>query len=297
MASLISIIYLAPGDSFLPAAVDLHLDASGDLHAVWSIWNAQLGVGEQILYSQKSIENDTWSRPLVIAERDEGEYESDWATVTTVDDRIIVLYQDDGPATKYMRYSPNDGRYWSEPQQVWPHIGEYENAVFLKDASGGLHAILGNRLGDCCHGMWYSKYEDNQWSNLQPLIQGPKTLDFDPSAPTAVISRGNLLMASWWMDSADRNGAWYSYGYLPDLEQLPEQVLKLPEEEIVEIESSTENLLDLSLEETNNNRIPEDQMTDEEDISPAVPLTVGIITSLIGLLIGFGIWFTLFKSR
>ena len=104
-------------------------------------------------------------------------------------------------------------------------------------------------------------------------------------------------MASWWMDSADRNGAWYSYGYLPDLEQLPEQVLKLPEEEIVEIESSTENLLDLSLEETNNNRIPEDQMTDEEDISPAVPLTVGIITSLIGLLIGFGIWFTLFKSR
>ncbi|MEM9773169.1 MAG: sialidase family protein [Chloroflexota bacterium] len=290
------VVYLAPGDLFLPAAVDLHIDDAGDLHAVWSIWNAERGVGEQILYSQKSIETDSWSRPRVIAERNEGEYESDWASVTTINDRIIILYQDGSPTSKFMRFSPNDGRYWSEPQKIWPHIGEYENAVFLKDGDGGLHAILGNRLGDCCHGMWYSRYEENKWSNLQPLIQGPKTLDFDPSAPTAVISRGNLLLASWWMDSADRNGAWYSFGYLPDSAELPTLELTLPEEENVGDETSTENLLDPSLEETNN-YIPEDQLTEETGFSPAVPLTVGIITSLIGLLIGFGIWFTLFKLR
>ncbi|MEM8862840.1 MAG: sialidase family protein, partial [Chloroflexota bacterium] len=289
------VVYLAPGDLFQPSAVDMHLGLDGDLHAVWSLWNAEQGVGEQIIYSQKSLETNTWSRPVVIAERDESDYESDWAAVTTIDDRILVLYQDDNPATKYMRFSPNDGSYWSEPQRIWPHIGEYENAVLLKDNQGGLHAILGNRSGDCCHGMWYSKYEDQQWTNLQSLIQGPKTVDFDPSAPSAVISQGNLLMASWWMDSSDRNGAWYSYGYLENLVASPLQELNVPSDEVIADENSTENLLDPSTEETNNNQIPEEQITQEQVSSPATPMTIGIIFSLIGLLIGFAIWFTFSK--
>ena len=291
------VVYLAPGDLFQPSAIDMHAGVNGDLHAVWSLWNAEQGVGEQIIYSQKSAETGLWSRPVVIAERDETDYESDWAAVTTIDDRILILYQDDRPATKYMRFSPNDGRYWSEPQRVWPHVGEYENAVFLKDNEGGLHAILGNRFGDCCHGMWYSKYEDGQWSNLQSLIQGPKTIDFDPSAPSAVITQGNLLMASWWMDSSDRNGAWYSYGYLEDLEASPAEQLIIPSEDTIVEENSTENLLDPSLEETNNNQIPEDQKIQEQVTSPARPMTIGIIASVIGLLLGFAIWFILIKLR
>lgn len=294
------VVYLAPGELFQPSAVDMHIGVDGDLHAVWSLWNIQEGVGEQIVYSQKSLTTNVWSRPVVLAERDEFDYESDWAAVTTMNDRIMLLYQDGNPATKYMRISTNDGEYWSEPQRIWEHVGEYENAVLLKDGQGGLHAILGNRLGDCCHGMWYSQYQDQQWSNLQPLIQGPKTIDFDPSAPSAVISQGNLLMASWWMDSSDRNGAWYSYGYLPGIDQLPVQELQPVDvvgEGVEGNETSTENLLDPSSEDPNNNYILESQMTDQVDYSPGLPLSTGIITSLIGLLIGFGIWFTLFKLR
>ena len=114
--------------------------------------------------------------------------------------------------------SKNNGETWTPPERPWPHIGEYENAVFLKDGKGRLHTILGNRDGDCCHGMWHAMYVDGEWQELVSIIEGPKTIDFDPSAPDAVMSQGNLIMATWWMDSKDRNGAWYSYATIDDVE-------------------------------------------------------------------------------
>ena len=79
---------------------------------------------------------------------------------------------------------------------------------------GGLHMILGNRIGSPeIHGMWHSRWINGSWSNPEPVITGPKTPEFDPSAPKAVFLQGNILFATWWNDTdyEHRNGAWFSY--------------------------------------------------------------------------------------
>lgn len=217
-------VYLPYQDKVWPAAIELTVAPDGRLHAVWSVWN-QTGTSDAVYYARLDPATWQWSAPLLLAQRDAGEYEADWASIIHYHGELIVIYQDGFPATRYMRRSADEGITWSNPVAPWPHVGEYSAAVFLVDSSDVLHVILGNRNGDCCHGMWHGVWRGSQWAPLDALVTGPKTPEFDPSRPSAVLSQGNVLLATWWTDTGGgpRNGVWFSYGILntPELPLVP----------------------------------------------------------------------------
>lgn len=204
-----------------PTTIQLDMDRQGRLHAVWRLVSANLD--EEIYYARLEADRAQWSEPILLAERDEGDFGVDWASIIVHRDELFVIYHDGFPPTRWMRRSTDGGQTWTAPVRPFPHQGTYEYAVLLIDSNEVLHMILGNRIGNpAIHGMWHSEWLGESWSGLEAIVSGPKTPEFDPSSPQAVISQGNVLLATWWTDTspADRNGVWYSSTVL-DAPQLP----------------------------------------------------------------------------
>ncbi len=198
-----------------PTSMRADWDAEGRLHAVWSVANDR-ALGEGVYYARLESDLSEWSTPFVMAVRDEDDYSANWPSIVVFKDEIIVVYMDDAPPTRFMRRSRDGGQTWTEPIRLFPHIGEYENAVFAIDSSETLHMVLGNRIGQDpeIHGMWHSVWLGERWSELQPIVSAPLSSEFDPSAPRATISQGNVLLVAWWHNATMAEVAWYSYGIL-----------------------------------------------------------------------------------
>lgn len=212
-----SVVFLVRGDQHWPWALNMIMDEQGAVHAVWALVN-DTGNGDIIYYSRLDPATRQWSQPFVLATRDEGDYEVDWPSIVSHQDQLIVVYNDSNPATRWMRRSFDGGATWTDPVLPFNHVGEYAHAAYAVDSGGYLHMLLGNRTGSNTNGMWHSVWLGDRWSDLIPVIAGPRITEgplnqrFDPTAPKAVISRGNTLLVVWSTDpGAGRNGVWWSY--------------------------------------------------------------------------------------
>ena len=214
-------IALTYSDVLWPQAINMTIDPEGVLHMLWSTWN-QTGTSDAVNYANLPPPYQQWSQPQVLATRDPDDYEADWGSIISYHGELIVLYQDGKPATKWMVRSNDGGKSWSPPVHPWDLVGEYRAARMLVDSKDQLHVLLGDRNGDCCHGTWHGLWQNGSWSALEPLVMAPKSPTYDPSAQQAVLSQGNVLLATWWTDTGGgpRNGAWFSYGIL-DAPELP----------------------------------------------------------------------------
>lgn len=231
-------IFKVEDDEHWPTALQLYMDEETEarpriLHAVWTLVGRS-GNGEEVYYSHLDPVTHTWTDPQILAEKNEGDYEADWPSLTSFNGRLILVYQDSFPATRWMRTSEDGGLSWSQPVLPFNYVGEYRQAAFVKDSAGNLHMFLGNRTEDAVHGMWHSLWTGNGWSDLIPVIAGPRITDgpleqrFDPTGPVAAVSNGNLVLVTWFTDpGAGRNGVWYSYAHL-DTPELPAQPLPTP---------------------------------------------------------------------
>jgi hypothetical protein len=165
-----------------------------------------------------------WTAPQILAV-EEG-YEVDWPSLIEMDGKLFLIYQNAEPATRWMMRSFDYGENWTAPVQLFPHVGEYGHVALLIDNNQTLQMIIGNRDGNpAIHGMWHSTWQGKKWSDLEPIISGLtvntgfKNDRFDPSAPQAVVSQGNVLLVTWKNDPMvfDRNheikgnGVWFSY--------------------------------------------------------------------------------------
>jgi hypothetical protein len=200
---------------------ELYVDPQGRVYAMWAVAN-ESGNGDGVYFARLDAQTRQWTAPKLMAARDDGDYSTHSPTIIRSGDALLAVYQDGSPATRWMTQSLDDGETWSEPIRPFPHVGEYGRAVMLYDSRNILHMVLGNRNGECCHGMWHSTWDGNRWSELEPIVTGPKTPSFDPSLPAAVVSQGNVILAAWWTDTGGlpRNGSWYSYAEL-DAPELP----------------------------------------------------------------------------
>jgi len=211
-----------------PAAIRSTADSKGTIHVVWSLVS-DLGVGEEIHYARLNSQFNEFEKDTIIAKREGMDYSATWPEIISDGDKLILLFQDSFPATRFMSISQDGGDTWSFPVQPFPYIGEYEFTSMTKDSNGVIHLVLGNRIGNPeIHGMWYSKWLGNRWSALEPISSGPNTSTYDPSAPQSVILQGNILFAAWW-NNVQRDkltGAWYSYKLLdsPQLSITPNQL-------------------------------------------------------------------------
>lgn len=280
-----SLVTLMQDNTLIPNGLQAIIDPQGRLHAVWSEVNEQ-GIDQAVYYARLDSDHQTWSQPFILARRDAGDYKAAWPSIIAYKGSLMVIYQDSNPATRWMRTSPDGGQTWTDPVRPWPHVGEYNQADLLIDSSNTLHIILGNRDGECCHGMWHGTWLGDHWGPLEPIVMGPKTSQFDPSDPRSIISQGNVLLATWWTDTGGgpRNGAWYSYTVL-NAPELP--VLTRTQIPGATSTSPTPTMgpgvsIETSIPETNP-----DRSLVEKPVSrnPGVPIIAGILPVL-GLFLG-----------
>jgi hypothetical protein len=223
------IVSLATDDIHWPTALSIVMDDQERLHLVWTLVNVS-GNGDAVMYSRYEPESGSWSDPTPLAVKNPGDYEADWGTITFYQGELIVVYQDSSPATRWMRRSFDGGVTWTDPVRPFAHLGEYRHVSFVEDSAGYLHMFLGNRTPNNTHGMWHSVWLGDRWSDLEPLVTGPRITEgtlnqrFDPTGPVAAISRGNQILVTWWTDpGAGRNGVWWSRTTLrtPQLDPAP----------------------------------------------------------------------------
>lgn len=207
-----TVFFLTYSDTLFPWAFQLAY-ADEHVHAAW-VLNNSFGNGTAIYYARltRSGELDIEPFELAVAEG----YESDWPSLAVYEGQLILVYNNSQPATRWMRRSLDGGASWSEPQRLFPHVGEYGAASFVVDSGDTLRLFTGNRIGfPATHGMWQSIWQGDGWGELEPLVSGPPGNGFDPSKPRAVISQGNLLFVAWRTDPmAGPNGIWYAYTLL-----------------------------------------------------------------------------------
>jgi hypothetical protein len=278
-------------DNLMPSGIGMVADTEGRLYLVWSLVNIR-GLGEAVYFSSYSPSIGNWRTPIQLASLSEDDYSTNWPSIVHYRGELIVIYQDSRPATRFMRRSYDAGETWTPPVRPFPHEGEYEYVVLLEDSAGVLHMILGNRIGNPeIHGMWHSRWLGERWSILEPIISGPRTSYFDPSAPIGVVSQGKVLLVAWWnnVSTPYRTGGWFSY-----------LVLDAPEQPVVPLSTP---VLEIALEPTSPTMTQQPVQTvtplplthlneNPLDQSPAFPVfasiaPAGVLVSL--LVIGFWI--------
>lgn len=271
-----------------PAAIQATVDHFDNVHVVWSQVSLA-GVGETIFYGRLNEKHTAFEKESIIAKREGNDYSASWPSMIDSGNQLILIYMDDFPATRWMRTSQDYGDTWSIPIRPFPEVGEYEYAILNKDNDNNIHMILGNRIVEPeIHGMWYSRWVGNRWTALEPIVSGPATISFDPSAPQAVIAQGNLLFATWWNNVRRENltGAWYSY-----------KLLDASQAEVVQYDVSNDaetSEINLAVESTSTpNQTATDSVNHSEfsktasTYSPAAPVFYAMIPTAILLLLFF----------
>ncbi len=203
------------------------LDSQGRLHVVWTTVN-KVGNGKAVYYARLEADHKTWSAPLALQTIKGNDYETDWTGIVSYNNELMVMYNYGFPPQRWMRRSSDGGRIWSAPVVAFASKGEYGLPVFLIDSSNTLRVVLGNRtMDEALHGMWYSTWRGDHWDALAPIVSGPRTADFDPSRPQAIVGQGNVLLVTWRNDPGAENnsvGIWYSFAKT-DAPELPAQPL------------------------------------------------------------------------
>lgn len=219
-------VFLTRDQTLLPFDPKLVKDAEGNLHAVWTV-NRPDGNGDAIYYASIAHDQTSWAAPILLAEAD-GEVVP---TVTSPaiaahDGELIVIYLEWSPPERLIRISSDGGFTWSEPNSFLPPTrGEYGPAVFAIDGKDTLHVMMGDRGRGLT--LWHSSKEGGRWREPEPVVPVGESerypvghpLEFHPTWPQMVISRGNLMFVSWALDPGHgNNGTWFAFRKLESLE-------------------------------------------------------------------------------
>ncbi len=289
-------IFLTGDSGIYPGTLALQLE-TGNLHIAWSDWRPPYG-GYELYYARLDTERNTLSSPVLMSRPVTGNFTlPDTPSMILHYNTLFLVYSEytdlaGGSMAKLMRQSTDHGKTWTKPVLAFPPlIGGNGIASLLVDSDNELHAVLSNRTGDCCHGMWYSFWEGNRWSESQAIISpGPKTRMFDPQIPNAVMSQGNVILATW-INEERLNGVWYSYARL-DAPELP--IVPLPTPIPSPDPTSTPNATTAIATPTSaTTRLPATEISAEvpqaEESTPGFSILIGTVP-VIALIALIGLW-------
>lgn len=221
-----------------PFGLQLYAGESGYMHAVWNVVDP---TGHNIAgyYDNLNLKAKLWSTPLQFDKSIGTEVGMGIANPTVIEykNEVFITYNNGippsgvPPSQWYMR-SFDEGKTWTVPLRISPlHVGRNGVSSFVVDSDNVLHLIFADRIPitvngvyDAIGGIFHSVWSGSGWSEPQPIaaMSGSETAaanlnnpDFPAFAPfnaRAMISQGNVILATWMSDPGfANNGVWYSY--------------------------------------------------------------------------------------
>ena len=200
----------------LPYHLQMFMGSAGKVHAVWNVVNSK-GDDIAIYYSRLNIALQNWEEPIILAESIEsyaglgaGRFGPAYPVIAATGDDVVVLYNaNGGPPTNgrpalWTRLSKDGGQTWTEPVRPFPlHVGLSGAHSLVVDGDGVVHALFLQRIEQmvtdgysAIAGVWHSEFRDDRWTEPDRLDLGTMS-GYDVRA---VISQGNLLVATWRED-------------------------------------------------------------------------------------------------
>lgn len=212
-------------EELFPFALIMSPGQSGSIHVVWDVRDLG-GNGRQINYAGLNLDDRQWSEPITLAKAETG-YGVLFPTVVEYGDEVVVAY-----SGVTIQRSRDGGRTWTEPVKPFRHVGVNGIMSFVVDSKDDLHLLWAQRITGSpdIHGTWDSIWQDGRWSEPEAIVSGPQVPDqlgdkaFDPFDVRAIVSQGNVLLATWRSDPGLKgNGVWYSYKRLdaPEMAVVP----------------------------------------------------------------------------
>jgi hypothetical protein len=211
-------IFLAGDNQLFPSDSRLYWDQSGYFYTVWSIYDVN-GNGVAVYFSRMDGSSRQWGNIQKISTG--VGLGTDLPDIIEYNGQVIITYYHSNVNTQWMVRSGDKGQTWTQPIRLSPIIiGRNGAASLVIDSNNVLHSFFGGRVPGSpdIHGMWHSMWEDGHWSTPEAVTSGPRVYDltgdkgFDPTAPIAVVSQGNILLVTWRSDYGLKgNGVWYSY--------------------------------------------------------------------------------------
>jgi hypothetical protein len=211
-------LFLTDSLQLKPFSLRISVGASGWLHATWNTVSAN-GQGRGIYYTRTRLADEyIWEQPTTLA-TSSGGLGVMTPTIIEHQDLVFALYNETPKIT--MRRSNDSGETWTNPIQIFNrHVGVNGSLSVAADANKTLHLFFGQRItgNPDIHGMWHSIWQGGSWSEPEPVVSGPQVNDietdkaFDPYDARAVVSQGNVILATWRSDPGNKgNGVWYSH--------------------------------------------------------------------------------------
>jgi hypothetical protein len=139
------------------------VDTRGHLHAIWAQYELPTGYPPlRIMYTRSDDQGETWQAPMQLQD---GHYGNP-GIVVRQDGRIYVMWNGAGDVGgRYLSFSDNAGRTWSQPNAVGATFGGLTGAPAMAlDSAGILHFASSSGTGGEINGIAYARWDDTGWT-------------------------------------------------------------------------------------------------------------------------------------
>lgn len=284
-------IYLTYDASLLPFSLRLAQGRDGRAHAAWNVVTI-LGEDRSLHYAHFDFAEQQWSAPVTLVVKPEvkGFFGPSYPSVVDTGTEVIIMYNSGNPfdglpvpksrPVQMVSVSKDNGETWEVPVvPFYRHNGRSGEHVIVKDSDNHVHAVFIQRIEYAVEnrnvvvgGIWHSEYRNGTWSNPERFIPSVQSSNI-----RAVVSQGNVLLATWIQDQGvGQSGVWYTYMVLdaPELTIIPYPTLPPPATLI----SPTSNA---ALETFPNATPIPNSFGFNDGGSPALPLVLGLLPGLV----------------
>jgi hypothetical protein len=283
-------MYFTNNDQLWPFGLRLTQGQGNRIYAAWSL-RGETGNSTQINFAYFDTESLAWSAHQTLATVTD--FTADEPEIIEHEGKLILVYNNDEPSTRWMRFSSDGGETWSNPVRLFQHVGLNGAPTMAVDGDNTLYLMFGNRIGNpAVHGVWFSQWLEDRWSQPAAVVSSPQVRvgpegeeGFDPSYVRSAVIQGNILFAIWRHDpQAGPTNVWFSYRVLdvpaepfralPTIEFTPEPLVN-PSATLIVTETPAVSEPDTSPALSTATSEPESQDL-AQDNNPSISLMLGI---------------------